>query len=254
MSQQRVVLVTGGARGVGRGIAEAFLAAGDRVLICGRNAPEHLPAHDDRTAEFIEANVRDSDALAAMMEDIRRRIGRLDVLVNNAGGAPYADAAEASPRFHKAIIELNLLAPFELAQHANRLMQQQDSGGVIVFVGSISAVRASPGTAAYGAAKAGIVNLTQSLAVEWGPKVRVVCVSPGLVETEQSELHYGDADGVARVGATVPLGRLAQPREIGEACLWMSGSGASYVSGSNLIVHGGGERPSFLAEANVNQT
>lgn len=198
--------------------------------------------------------MRDSDALAAMMEGIRNRIGRLDVLVNNAGGAPYADAAEASPRFHKAIIELNLLAPFELAQHANRLMQQQDSGGVIVFVGSISAVRASPGTAAYGAAKAGIVNLTQSLAVEWGPKVRVVCVSPGLVETEQSELHYGDADGVARVGATVPLGRLAQPREIGEACLWMSGSGASYVSGSNLIVHGGGERPSFLAEANVNQT
>ena len=198
--------------------------------------------------------MRDSDALAAMMEGIRNRIGRLDVLVNNAGGAPYADAAEASPRFHKAIIELNLLAPFELAQHANRLMQQQATGGVIVFVGSISAVRASPGTAAYGAAKAGIVNLTQSLAVEWGPKVRVVCVSPGLVETEQSELHYGDADGVARVGATVPLGRLAQPREIGEACLWMSGSGASYVSGSNLIVHGGGERPSFLAEANVNQT
>lgn len=254
MSKQRVVLVTGGARGVGRGIAEAYLAAGDRVLVCGRHAPEQLPEYEGRQAEFVEANVRDSDAVSAMMDDIRDRIGRLDVLVNNAGGAPYADAAEASPRFHKAIIELNLLAPFELAQHANRLMQGQAEGGVIVFVGSISAVRASPGTAAYGAAKAGIVSLTQSLAVEWGPKVRVVCVSPGLVETEQSELHYGDAEGIARVGATVPLGRLAQPREIGDACLWISGDGASYVSGSNLIVHGGGERPSFLAEANVNQT
>lgn len=254
MSKQRVVLVTGGARGVGRGIAEAYLAAGDRVLVCGRNAPEQLPEHEGRQAEFVAANVRDSEANTAMMDDIRDRIGRLDVLVNNAGGAPYADAAEASPRFHKAIVELNLLAPFELAQHANRLMQQQEEGGVIVFVGSISAVRASPGTAAYGAAKAGIVSLTQSLAVEWGPKVRVVCVSPGLVETEQSELHYGDAEGIARVGATVPLGRLAQPREIGEACVWMSGDGASYVSGSNLVVHGGGERPSFLAEANVNQT
>lgn len=254
MSQQRVVLVTGGARGVGRGIAESYLAAGYRVLVCGRHAPEQLPESGGRTAEFLEANVRDSEAVTAMMEDVRDRIGRLDVLVNNAGGAPHADAAEASPRFHRAIVELNLLAPFELAQHANRLMQQQDSGGVIVFVGSISAVRASPGTAAYGAAKAGIVSLTQSLAIEWAPKVRVVCVSPGLVETEQSELHYGDAKGVAQVGATVPLGRLAQPREIGEACLWMSGDGASYVSGSNLVVHGGGERPSFLAEANVNQT
>jgi len=254
VSQQRVVLVTGGARGVGRGIAEAYLAAGDRVLVCGRNAPEQLPVYEGRQAEFVEANVRDSEAVAAMMDDIRERIGRLDVLVNNAGGAPHADAAEASPRFHKAIVELNLLAPFELAQHANRLMQQQPGGGVIVFVGSISAVRPSPGTAAYGAAKAGIVSLTQSLAIEWAPKVRVVCVSPGLVETEQSELHYGDAEGIERVGATVPLGRLAQPREIGEACLWMSGDGASYVSGSNLVVHGGGERPSFLAEANVNQT
>ena len=132
-------------------------------------------------------------------------------------------------------------------------MQAQDGGGAIVFVGSISAVRPSPGTAAYGAAKAGIVSLTQSLAVEWGPRVRVVCVSPGLVETEQSHLHYGDAEGIRRVADTIPLRRLAQPREIGDACVWMSGAGAGYVSGSNLVIHGGGERPSFLAEANVNR-
>ncbi|MCK5769652.1 SDR family oxidoreductase [Algiphilus sp.] len=253
MAQQRVVLVTGGARGVGRGIAEAFLAAGDRVVVCARNAPEALPVHDDSRAEFIAADVRKSESVAAMMEEIGTRFGRLDVLVNNAGGSPFAEAAEASPRFHRAIVELNLLAPLELAQHANRLMQAQDGGGAIVFVGSISAVRPSPGTAAYGAAKAGIVSLTQSLAVEWGPRVRVVCVSPGLVETEQSHLHYGDAEGIRRVADTIPLRRLAQPREIGDACVWMSGPGAGYVSGSNMVIHGGGERPSFLAEANVNR-
>lgn len=245
MAQQRVVLVTGGAKGVGRGITEAFLAAGDRVVVCGRSVPEAPLCVAANQAAFMSADVRDPEAVADLMDRVAADYGRLDVLVNNAGGSPEVMAGEASPRFHRAIVELNLLAPLGLAQHANRLMQAQETGGVIVFVGSVSAVRASPGTAAYGAAKAGIVSLTQSLAIEWSPKVRVVCVSPGMVETEQSALHYGDAAGMQRVADTVPLRRFAQPREIGEACLWMSGMGSSYVSGSNLVVHGGGERPAF---------
>ncbi|WP_232226713.1 SDR family oxidoreductase [Algiphilus aromaticivorans] len=249
MAQQRVVLITGGAKGVGRGITEAFLAAGDRVIVCGRSAPEQPLERDGNRAGFISADVRDMEAVDAMMRQFEQDYGRLDVLVNNAGGSPEAMADKASPRFHRAIVELNLLAPLHLAQHANRLMQPQDGGGVIVFVGSVSATRPSPGTAAYGAAKAGIVSLTQSLAVEWGPQVRVVCVSPGMVETEQSTLHYGDQAGIQRVADTVPLRRLAQPREIGDACLWMSDARSAYVSGSNLVVHGGGERPAFLDAA-----
>lgn len=253
MKQQRVVLVTGGAKGVGRGISECFLAQGDRVLVCGRETPESLPSVDGRSAEFIAADLRELAAVEALCAEIIHRCGRLDVLVNNAGGSPYALADKASPRLHEKIIQLNLVAPLHLAQKANAQMQQQAEGGVIIFIGSVSALRPSPGTAAYGAAKAGILSLTQSLAVEWAPKVRVVTVSPGMVRTEQSHLHYGDEAGIAAVARTVPAGRLAMPADIGEACVWVASSAASYLSGSNLTLHGGGERPAFLDAATVKQ-
>jgi len=113
----------------------------------------------------------------------------------------------------------------------------------------VSAVRPSPGTAAYGAAKAGLLSLTSTLAVEWAPAVRVVAVICGLIETEQAELHYGDAAGVAAVAATVPLGRMGTPRDVAEACRWLSSDAASYVSGTAITLHGGGERPAFLDAA-----
>lgn len=253
MTQPSIVLVTGGAKGVGRGISERFLAAGHTVLVCGREAPAQLPEVQGRSAVFMTCDVRDAGAVDALFASIAAQHGRLDVLVNNAGGAPFAMADKASPRFHEKIIALNLLAPLHLAQKANALMQQQNSGGVIVFVASISALRPSPGTAAYGAAKAGILSLTQSLAVEWAPKVRVVAVSPGLVRTEQSSLHYGDDDGIAAVAATVPMQRMAEPSDIGDACVWLASPAASYASGTNLVLHGGGERPAFLAAAAVNK-
>lgn len=252
VTKAKIVLVTGGAKGVGRGISECFLAAGYTVLVCGREAPAVLPEAEGRSAVFMACDVRDAAAVDALFASIAAQHGRLDVLVNNAGGAPFALAEKASPRFHEKIIALNLLAPLHLAQKANALMQAR-GGGVIVFVASISALRPSPGTAAYGAAKAGILSLTQSLAVEWAPKVRVVAVSPGLVRTEQSGLHYGDEAGIAAVAATVPMGRLAEPRDVGEACVWLASSAATYASGTNLVLHGGGERPAFLAAASSNQ-
>ncbi|TXH05934.1 MAG: SDR family oxidoreductase [Nevskiaceae bacterium] len=250
----KVILVTGGAKGVGRGISEAFLAAGDRVITCGREAPSALPAAGGNTAEFIACDVRDAAAVDALFAQIAQRHGRLDVLVNNAGGAPFALAAKASPRFHEKIFALNLLAPLHLAQKANALMQAQAEGGSIIFIGSVSALRPSPGTAAYGAAKAAVLSLVQSLAVEWAPKVRVTAVSPGPVLTEQSDLHYGDADGVTAVAKTIPMQRLASPADIGNACVWLASPAAAYVSGTNLALHGGGERPAFLDAATANKS
>ena len=246
---QRVVLVTGGTKGIGRGIAEAFLAAGARVVVCARSAPEQLPVSGEARAEFAACDVRDADAVRELIAQITSRHGRLDVLINNAGGSPPADAATASPRFHEGVLRLNLIAPLNLAQAANTVMQQQEGGGVIVFIGSISALRPSPGTAAYGAAKAAVLSLVSSLAVEWAPKVRVVAVSPGLVRTEQAELHYGNEAGIAAVSSTIPAGRLALPADIAAACLYAASSEASYLSGTNLLLHGGGERPAFLAAA-----
>lgn len=245
----QAVLVTGGARGIGRGITEAFLAAGADVVICGRTEPDALPAADGRSAVFLPADVRDPDAVAAMVDEAVSRLGRLDVLVNNAGGAPPADSATVSPKFSRAIIELNLLAPLVCAQRANAVMQAQDAGGSIVNIASVSALRANPNAAAYGAAKAGLLNLTQTLAVEYAPKVRVNAVSAGLIRTEQAHLFYGDEEGVAAVGATVPLGRMGLPGDIASACLYLASDAAAYVSGANLLVHGGGERPAYLEAA-----
>ncbi|SFA82230.1 NAD(P)-dependent dehydrogenase, short-chain alcohol dehydrogenase family [Collimonas sp. OK607] len=249
--KQRLVLITGGTKGIGRGIAEAFLAMHDNVIVCARTSPDTLPAAGGRTASFIACDVKDPEAVKALITTIGERYGRLDVLINNAGGSPSADAATASPRFHESVIKLNLLAPLNLAQAANALMQQQPDGGVIVFVGSISGLRPSPGTAAYGAAKAGVLSLVTSLAVEWAPKVRVVAVSPGLVQTEQSHLHYGNEAGIAAVGATIPAGRMAVPADIANACLFVASPQAAYMSGANLLLHGGGEKPAFLVAANA---
>jgi NAD(P)-dependent dehydrogenase (short-subunit alcohol dehydrogenase family) len=240
-----VALVTGGVRGVGRGISRVLVDAGATVVACARHEPDELVDG----VQFHQCDVRDEAQVHAMVDAIVARHGRLDVLVNNAGGAPRSDAATASPRLHAKIIELNLLAPLLVAQAANAVMQRQDAGGSIVMVSSVSGHRPSPGTAAYGAAKAGLDNLVGSLAVEWAPKVRVNSVVAGMVRTEQAHQHYGGAEAIAAVGRTIPLGRLAEPEEIGYCVAFLASPLASYVSGAMLAAHGGGEAPAFLGAA-----
>lgn len=241
-----VALVTGGVRGVGRGIALVLQAAGATVVTCARHEPERPLAG----VEFHVTDVRDTEQVARLIDGVADRHGRLDVLVNNVGGAPYALVEDSSPKLLGKLLELNLLAPLLVAQQANEVMQRQDGGGAIVNISSVSGHRPSPGTAAYGAAKAGLDNLTGTLAIEWAPKVRVNSVICGMVRTEQSHLHYGDEDGIAAVGRTVPLGRLARPEEIGNCVAFLASPLASYVTGGVLVAHGGGEAPAFLSAAN----
>jgi len=245
----RVVVVTGGTRGVGRGIAEAFLGAGADVVICGRHPPADadLPSGDGRRAVFVAADIRQADQAAEVISAATGRFGRLDVLVNNAGGSPAVPAAEASPRFISQVVALNLLAPFYCAQAAHAVMAGQPTGGSIVNIASVSGLRPSPGTAAYGAAKAGLINLTRTLAVEWAPAVRVNCVVAGMIATESADDHYGGPAGLAAVAATVPLRRLGTPDDVAGICLFLASSLAAYVSGAAIEAHGGGEWPSFLA-------
>jgi NAD(P)-dependent dehydrogenase (short-subunit alcohol dehydrogenase family) len=241
----RVALVTGGCRGVGRGIAQRFADAGGQVAICCRNEPESLP--EDWL--FVAADVREPEQVDAVIASTQEHFGRLDVLVNNAGGSPPADSATASPRFSAGIIALNLTAPIVCAQRANAVMQTQDDGGVIVNIASVSGVRPSPNTLAYGAAKAGLLNATKTMAVEFAPKVRVNAVVVGLVVTEQAHLFYGDDEGIASVGATVPIGRMADPTDVADVCLFLASPLARYVTGAEILVHGGGELPAYMDAA-----
>ncbi len=243
--QGQAVIVTGGCRGIGRGIAQRFAEAGARVLVCCRSEPESLP---DGVA-FVAADVREPDQIDAVLADCAQRFGRVDVLINNAGGSPPADSATASPRFTAGIIALNLTAPIVFAQRANAVMQGQPGGGSIVNIASVSGVRPSPQSMAYGAAKAGLLNATKTMAVEFAPKVRVNAVVVGLVVTEQAHLFYGDEDGIAAVGATVPLGRMADPTDIADVCLFLASPLARYVTGADVLVHGGGEKPAYMDAA-----
>ncbi|MGC5016161.1 SDR family oxidoreductase [Streptosporangium sp. DT93] len=235
-----VVLVTGGTRGIGAGVAGAFAAAGARVVVCARGEPETLP----EGVTFAPADVRDAADVDRLLSGIGERHGRLDTVVNNAGGSPQAQVAGTSPRLHTRVVELNLIAPLLVAQRAHPLLAA--SGGSVIMIGSSSGTRPSPGTSAYGAAKAGLHHLADCLAAEWAPRVRVNTVVVGLAETGDpaaSAAHYGGPGGVARMGAAVPAGRTALPSDVAAVCLWLAVPG--YVTGARIAVHGGGEIPAW---------
>ncbi|WP_432005533.1 SDR family oxidoreductase [Streptomyces parvus] len=242
----RAVLVTGGTRGLGAAIARAFLVSGADVMVCGRSTPAALPSAGGREAAFRAADLRDPEAAADVVAATAGRFGRLDVLVNNAGGSPDAEAATASPRFVERVVALNLLAPFYTAQAANLVMREQPGGGSVINIGSVSAHAPQPGTAAYSAAKAGLLGLTRALALEWAPRVRVNHITAGLIRTENAAALYGE-DGGNAVAGVVPMERLAEPDDVARACLWLACDLSGYVNGADLAVHGGGEIPARYA-------
>ncbi len=240
VSDSRVVLVTGGARGLGRGLVEEFARIGDTVVTCGRTEPPD----DSTAASFFQCDVRDPDQVAKLVDSIVGQHGRLDVAINNAGGTPYAPANRMSPRLFERVVALNLLAPFYVGQRANQVMQSQEHGGVIINIGSTVAIRPSVDVSAYVAAKAGLVGLTRSLAIEWAPKVRVNLVSPGLLRTELLEDYYGQ--DIPKVEATIPAGRFATASDVAAVCKMLASRDADYVTGAEVVVDGGGETPAWL--------
>ncbi len=242
----KVAIVTGGSRGIGAGIARMLLEAGAEVAICGRSAPDALPQGGGRSARFWPCDVRDPAAVAAFVAAVGEAFGRIDILVNNAGGAPASDAATASPRFHEKIVALNLMAPIHMAQAVHGWMIRNASGGCIVNIASVSGTRPSPGTSVYGAAKAGLLGLTRSLAAEWGPAIRVNAIVVGLVNSGGDALPYGSDAAQAAIAGSLPAQRLGLPDDVAAAVLYLSSPMAAYVSGAVLDVTGGGERPLFL--------
>ena len=238
----QVAIVTGGTRGLGRQIAARLAAAGCSVAVCGRNAQDDLP----EGVTFYQADIRDADQAKAFVDAVATKFGRVDILVNNAGGSPHSAIESASPRFIDAVLKLNLVGPLYMAQAVYPHMKAR-KGGSIVNIASVSGARPSPGTTVYGAAKAGLLNLTQSLAQEWGSEgVRVNAIIAGLMTTENAEETYGDAEAQAAVGRSMPLGRMGEGDDLAGAVMWLSSSDAPWVSGARLQVDGGGERPYFL--------
>ncbi|MEM9203802.1 MAG: SDR family oxidoreductase [Actinomycetota bacterium] len=246
----RTAIVTGGTKGLGRTIAETLLDHGADVVVCARNQPPEPIEQRGRQARFVAADVRNPDEIAAVVEAALAATGRIDILVNNAGGAPPSDSASVSPRFNEKIVALNLLGPLMFSQAVHDTMQAQEHGGVIVNISSVSGTRANPKGAAYGAAKAGLINLTQTLAHEWGPKIRVVAPVVGMIVTEDAHLFYGDEAGIAAVGATLPMQRMGETTDIARAVLFLVSPMASWMTGCAVPVDGGGDPVGYLDAAN----
>ncbi len=235
----RVVWVTGSSRGIGRGVAEHLAREGAQVVVHARTR-EALDDIVAATGAFpVIADVRDADALVAAADEIRSRFGRLDGLVANVGGAAPGALADLEVERFRRQLDLNLTAAFATARAAHPLLLE--SRGAAVLVSATAATSATPLFGAYGAAKAAIEHLTGSLAAEWGPQVRVNCVSPGLIRTEGSmRAVFADREELAvRAGRTTAVGRVGETQDVAFACHYLLSDATAYVSGAVLVVDGG---------------
>ena len=244
--KNKTVVITGGSKGIGLEITKTFLKHQANVIILARNKPKRKIQSKGNVGYFIECDIRNTESIDSAIKDIASKYKSIDVLINNAGGAPMADSLTASPKFHEAIIDLNLTAPLNLSQKIAKKMIKQKTVSNIINISSVTATRPTPGSAAYGAAKGALVNLTKTLAVEWAPKIKVNSIIVGYIETENSILHYGSKSEIKKVAKTIPLKRMGQPQDVANACVFFASDLAEWVTGSALEVHGGGESPAYL--------
>ncbi|WP_369269720.1 SDR family oxidoreductase [Streptomyces sp. R11] len=236
----KVALITGASRGIGYGVAEALVARGDRVCITGRNedalkeAVEQLGA--DR-AIYVAGKAHDEAHQAVAVERTMEAFGRVDHLVNNAGTNPvFGPIADLDLGVARKVFETNVISALGFAQKTWHAWQK-DNGGAIVNIASVAGIAPSPFIAAYGVSKAALINLTQQLAHEFAPKVRVNAIAPAVVKTKFAQALYEGRE--AEAAAAYPLGRLGVPSDIGGAAAFLTSDQSDWVTGQTLVVDGG---------------
>lgn len=237
----RSAIVTGGARGVGRGIVQRLAEAGAAVVVAdidGEAAAATAAAMRDAglTAEPFAMDVRDPAQAAAVVAFCRDRFGSLDILVNNAGRTDRQPFLEMSLDFFEQLIRLNLTGYFICGQAAARAMVEQGRGGRIINISSNSGLFGGRGRAAYGASKAAIINLTQTMAIELAPYgILVNCIAPGPMRTERTREQVPSPAFTCRMS----LPRFGDPLEVGAAAVWLASDACSFTTGHVLGVDGG---------------
>jgi len=242
----KVTIVTGGGTGIGESIAHEFARRGAPVLIASRKAAALESVRDairkgGGRCEMAICDVRDATACDAMVAEAVKHFGRLDVLINNHGASITAPSLDLPPNGWKAVVGINLDGVFFCSKAAARQFITQGGGGCIINISSTAGVHGSPTMLPYGAAKAGVINLTTSHAGEWGLKgIRVNCIAPGPIDTEGAAPRVWPNPKVKEaVARSRALGRFGRVEEISYPCLFLASDASSYVTGATLIVDGG---------------
>lgn len=238
------VIVTGATSGIGKAIARAFYQAGARVAICGRKnleAAEQEIAGEDRSHLLAcIVDLSDLGQLEAFFQKTVKTFGGIDILVNNAGVQFPKPSVEVTQEDWSRTVDTNLRAYFFGAQLAAKDMLARGESGSIVNIGSVNAITVVPGQAVYAATKAGISQMTKSLAREWGKNgIRVNCVAPGSIPTAINASIYADPAVDRAMCEKIPMGRRGQVHEVADATLYMASPYASYITGQTLFVDGG---------------
>ncbi|MFG1668495.1 SDR family oxidoreductase [Streptomyces sp. Y7] len=236
----KVALVTGASRGIGYGVAEALVARGDRVVITGRGEDALKEAVEQLSADravYVAGKAHDEAHQAVAVERAMEAFGRVDYLVNNAGTNPvFGPLADLDLNVARKVFETNVISALGFAQKTWHAWQK-DNGGAIVNIASVAGIAPSPFIAAYGVSKAAMINLTQQMAHEFAPKVRVNAIAPAVVKTKFAQALYEGRE--AEAAASYPLGRLGVPSDIGGAAAFLTSDQSDWVTGQTLVVDGG---------------
>jgi NAD(P)-dependent dehydrogenase (short-subunit alcohol dehydrogenase family) len=244
--RDRVAIVTGGGTGIGLSISRRIGELGGRVAIANRSS-EHL---EQGSAELrhagidplcVQVDVRNPEQVDEMVERVVKHFGRIDVLVNNAAGNFICRAEELTPNGWNAVIGIVLNGSFYCSRAVGRHMIERGQGGAIVSVLANYVWTGSPGTIHSAAAKAGVMSMTQTLAVEWARhKIRVNAVAPGPIESAGAAKQlWNTPEAVERITKMVPLGRWGQPSEVADAVAFLASDHAGFITGETLTVDGG---------------
>jgi len=240
------VIVTGGGTGIGAGIARAFSERGAKVLIASRNGEHLAPVAKTLrdaggTVESLTCDVRDAAQVETMFDHADAAFGGVDVMINNHGASFYARAEDLSPNGFATIVAINLNGTFLCARAAARRWIDRKQGGRIINMSSEAGIYGAPGMCHYAAAKAGVQNLTRTLAMEWAPHgILVNCIAPGPIDTpEAGARSWGTPEMKVQVEKSTALNRLGRIEEIAWPCVFLASEAAGFVTGQTFSVDGG---------------
>jgi citronellol/citronellal dehydrogenase len=240
----KTVLVSGGGSGLGRAMAWMYGRLGARVAVCGRK-PEKLEATvvpmraHGLEAEAFACNIRDPEQVRAFFEAATQRFGGFDVLVNSAGGQFPQAAIDFAPKGWNAVIETNLTGTWYMMQEAAKRWRDSDRPGSIVNIVTV-VERGQPGVAHTCAARAGVIALSKTVAVEWAPyNIRTNCIAPGAIDTEGQKVYTEEAR--QRSARSNPMMRFGDPFDIADAAVYLSSPMGKFITGETIIIDGGGQ-------------